>query len=515
MNLDGCSLENAHLSGAHLAEVCLNHAKLDGVDLEGADLYGAFLQNAKMRKVNLTKAVLDEAHMEQAELHFVGKVMDSVASGSYETDYYVSRIREEGADLEGVSLKGAHLNRAILAGANLDRADLREASMGGSILIAASLKGADLRGSDFNDELGIRRRRPSHRADLCAADLQKANLAGARLEGVNLVWANLKEAVLDRAKLYDAQLGWANLNGVSFEEATILRADFENANLDEAYLKRAIFDKETVSSLNSASLRGACLDDDQIKQAAEWGFLELKEKTTRNGIHRLLKTSDKEQILKNNNNISDRLLNIRKGMTVAFGRYPQDIQNESGLFVPEPLLWRVLEVDEKERQALLITERLIDCKEYHERWEDITWENCTLRQWMNDDFIRQAFTTEELSLIVRVWNENPDKLWKTRIVDGGNVTMDRIFALRMDEVNRKDYFSNRGSRITNMTRYAKHKTMYETNMGLWWLRSPGNNGRSAALVLGNGEVREGGDYIDSSSVCVRPALWLNLESEIF
>ena len=134
---------------------------------------------------------------------------------------------------------------------------------------------------------------------------------------------------------------------------------------------------------------------------------------------------------------------------------------------------------------------------------------------MNDDFIRQAFTTEELSLIVRVWNENPDKLWKTRIVDGGNVTMDRIFALRMDEVNRKDYFSNRGSRITNMTRYAKHKTMYETNMGLWWLRSPGNNGRSAALVLGNGEVREGGDYIDSSSVCVRPALWLNLESEIF
>ena len=106
-----------------------------------ADLYGALLQHAKMKKVNLAKAVLDEAHMEQAELHFVGKVMDPVASGPYGTDYYASRIREEGANLEGASLKGAHLNGAFLAGANLDRADLRKACLESSDFDRGKFKG--------------------------------------------------------------------------------------------------------------------------------------------------------------------------------------------------------------------------------------------------------------------------------------------------------------------------------------------------------------------------------------
>ena len=208
-------------------------------------------------------------------------------------------------------------------------------------------------------------------------------------------------------------------------------------------------------------------------------------------------------------------------MIVAFGRYPQDVQNESGLFVPEPLLWRVLEVDEKQKRALLITERLIDCRGYHERWEDITWGKCTLRQWMNDDFIRQAFTAEEASLILRVWNENPGHYRRgmrgiDMYVDDGNATWDRVFALSLDEVRRKDYFSNPNARTASMTLYAKQKTSDGYYTGWWWLRSPGIHSNYAACVLTYGDVAyEYGYSVDYSGASVRPALWLNLESEIF
>jgi hypothetical protein len=46
--------------------------------------------------------------------------------------------------------------------------------------------------------------------------------------------------------------------------------------------------------------------------------------------------------------------------------------------------------------------------------------------------------------------------------------------------------------------------------GWWWLRSRGIFSDDAALVYTDGYVDEGGNYVDSPSVSVRPALWLNL-----
>jgi hypothetical protein len=46
--------------------------------------------------------------------------------------------------------------------------------------------------------------------------------------------------------------------------------------------------------------------------------------------------------------------------------------------------------------------------------------------------------------------------------------------------------------------------------GWWWLRSPGYSSDYAALVDYDGDVYVTGDYVNHSSVSVRPALWLNL-----
>ena len=62
---------------------------------------------------------------------------------------------------------------------------------------------------------------------------------------------------------------------------------------------------------------------------------------------------------------------------------------------------------------------------------DVTWENCSLRRWLNTDFYNTAFDDTEKDMIVQVTNENPDgdSFWESmgRTVEssiGGNDTQD-------------------------------------------------------------------------------------------
>ena len=99
----------------------------------------------------------------------------------------------------------------------------------------------------------------------------------------------------------------------------------------------------------------------------------------------------------------------------------------------EPIEWRVLEVSND--RALLITKDAIDrkpydyddCKPYDYELRDITWEECSLRQWLNYEFINQAFSKEEQNEIILTNISNPNNArYGTR---GGNNTQDKIFLL--------------------------------------------------------------------------------------
>ena len=72
------------------------------------------------------------------------------------------------------------------------------------------------------------------------------------------------------------------------------------------------------------------------------------------------------------------------------------------------------------------------------------------------------------------------------------------------------------------TAYALHagawtssvdKTADEVAAGWWWLRSPGIIQYFAAAVSADGSL--GLNSVDSDNACVRPALWVNLGSDIF
>ena len=201
-------------------------------------------------------------------------------------------------------------------------------------------------------------------------------------------------------------------------------------------------------------------------------------------------------------------LNVQVGGRVQFGQYPQGAKGEV-----QPLVWRVLAVENG--RALLITDKLIDAIPYNKKYTDVTWETCTLRKWMNNDFISQAFSSSQQVQIATVTNQNPNNPEYKTI--GGNATQDRVFALSIDEA--KKYFRDDDDRMAAPTGYAKKQGSYVSDSfslptgektGWWWLRSPGIRSISAANVNNGGIIDQNGGSVISSLGCVRPAFWLNL-----
>ena len=202
-------------------------------------------------------------------------------------------------------------------------------------------------------------------------------------------------------------------------------------------------------------------------------------------------------------------IEVTVGQKVTFGQYPQGANGEV-----QTMVWRVLAVENG--RALLITDKLIDCLKYNEKEDNVTWETCTLRKWMNNDFISKAFNSSQQERIATVTNQNPNNPeYGTK---GGRATQDKLFALSVDEA--KKYFRDDDDRMAAPTGYAKKQGCYISDnysliagekTGLWWLRSPRSSSLLAALVYDYGNINQYGLRVNLDKVAVRPAFWLNLE----
>ena len=195
--------------------------------------------------------------------------------------------------------------------------------------------------------------------------------------------------------------------------------------------------------------------------------------------------------------------NLKEGDTIKFGSYPQTADG-----AVQPIDWLVLEV--KEGKALLLSKYGLDAKPFNIKRKSITWEECSLRKWLNEDFYNKAFTAEQQMQIAETKvkaEKNPE--YST---NQGNDTVDRVFLLNIQEAYK--YFQTSEARKTPPTEYAVRQGAYRSDSGLcwWWLRSSGNNSNDAATVFPDGVVRGDGRNVNFDSRAVRPALWLNLKS---
>lgn len=210
--------------------------------------------------------------------------------------------------------------------------------------------------------------------------------------------------------------------------------------------------------------------------------------------------------------LAEKLKGATFGERVFFGSYEQDYNTTNGR---EKIEWLVL--TKKDSKVLLISDKALDCRPYNTSYVDITWETCSLREWLNGAFLNAAFSAEEQAMIADTSvsaSKNPK--YSTA---PGNATTDKVFLLSINEANR--YFDSDEASQCVPTAYATTNGAWRRSdtytaggfaTCLWWLRSPGGNQNRGAVIDDAGTVSCYGYGVNYERGGVRPALWINLDS---
>lgn len=197
-----------------------------------------------------------------------------------------------------------------------------------------------------------------------------------------------------------------------------------------------------------------------------------------------------------------------------------------------PYKWVVLDI--KEDRALLMTKDIVELRDYHHKTESVTWDNCTLRHYLNGEFLLR-FTEEERACIVEKHNRNSGNSWYN--TDGGPDTVDQVFILSLEEVagvyfgdsshllnhpgiNQRYWFQRKDSNNVN------RRATYLDLPWWWWVRTPGKHQRVAIYIHGDGNIGIQGNGVSKRHTNVvhptvnetkgglRPALWINTKKEM-
>ena len=225
-------------------------------------------------------------------------------------------------------------------------------------------------------------------------------------------------------------------------------------------------------------------------------------------------------------NLAQKYQDASPGELITFGAYP----HTAGGADRTPIRWRVLH--NAGGELFLVSAYILDCKRYHGasaqiKWRDsvdITWRDCDLRRWLNDEFYSAAFTDAEKELIRTTHNTDNGA--------GSPETKDRVFLLSVAEVREfsathgKDWLRAVGTDFAKTKKpdgcslyvYDKsNKENYllidgrEVGCSWWWLRTQGNQPSRACFVGTGASVRHYAN-VSLARDGVRPALRISLST---
>ena len=182
------------------------------------------------------------------------------------------------------------------------------------------------------------------------------------------------------------------------------------------------------------------------------------------------------------------LKNPRSGAEICFGHYNNG----------QRIIWKILRI--QNNMIFIICSDNICTMPYHNPGGRATWSDCTLRKWLNSDFINGFFSQAEITKILpcELNNDNNPEF----NTPGGVSTIDKVFLLSRNEAYNTGLFDNDQARA---------------NGALWWLRSPGSSSLYAAYVNPDGTVESSGHGIILNNYGldynrgVRPAMWIKLD----
>lgn len=207
--------------------------------------------------------------------------------------------------------------------------------------------------------------------------------------------------------------------------------------------------------------------------------------------------------------------------------------NKKIYFNNDPILWKILDINHQQNEALIITVNILDCvkfdtKYYHHahRWmrdsspsgiTPNTWKNSFLQRWCNEEFLNTAFDTTEQNKIklVNLNNQTSNDIETSRyswLIQEN--TSDKIFIPSFEDLTSQKYqFDNNFitkdiNRKSVLTDYAIAKgcqPVYSTNTpyGWYWTRTPGD---PLSLLKGEDVIdsqRRVMDVMHDGSICKR------------
>ena len=216
----------------------------------------------------------------------------------------------------------------------------------------------------------------------------------------------------------------------------------------------------------------------------------------------------KDSFEKANKITLEKLKSAKVGDHVVFGSYEQDNILSNG---KEDIEWLVLEVNEG--KLFVISKYALDCIAYNINYAKVTWNTCTLHQWLNDEFFYSAFDEVKQSMISTA-NVSADKNPEYS-TNPGTATKDKVFILSLTEA--KKYFSSSSECACQPTKHALAngaKVNQSNGNCTWWLRTPGSNKNFASCVNDFGFVYERGFDVNRGDYTIRPVMWIDTTIEI-
>ena len=193
------------------------------------------------------------------------------------------------------------------------------------------------------------------------------------------------------------------------------------------------------------------------------------------------------------------------GDTFTFGLYEQDNNLDNG---PEPIEWIVL--TRNGDRILALSMKALYGRKFNKNVNS-TWENCSLRTWLNNDFLNDAFNPVELAMIPTV-TVSAEKNPKQPQTPAGNATKDKVFLLSMNEGTK--YLKGKSYLKCYPTKYAVANGCNKddkTGECWWWFRTPGINTKRAVFYSVNSrKIYDRGYGVHQKGGAVRPAIWIDL-----
>ena len=174
----------------------------------------------------------------------------------------------------------------------------------------------------------------------------------------------------------------------------------------------------------------------------------------------------------------------------------------------------------EKNKILLISRYILDSKAYQGDRNGITWERSSLRNWLNSDFLNAAFSkTEQRAILMTDVDNSANQGTEGWPVRSENMTQDYVFLLSFYDA--ETYYADLESRMRAPTAFAVENGVWPDEYhqadglptGAWWLRSSYSGGMKAGVVLEDGDMNYYYELLDY--IGVSPALWIDLESDIF